>query len=279
MFLEYFTTETGRTETGGKVGLEVETDFVGDRGEPITARTTKALLALSPPVDCQLKLELGRQKLELAVAPQPTAERAIERTLEALDWLYQAAARFGARPVFAPELNASGELLWVQEERDEVWVQLDGRSALEQLCRCSSVQFTIDVNPAAATGLINRLWRQRLHQRDYEPNHQRWLAYIESSRAGYTADRYGGPEGFESLGDYCRRLESHPVVMHRGQPCHLQIGQVDDLNRDLFLRSVWWHYRLRRYGQSLALEIRPLARRTDDDITLAWGAVKAALGF
>ena len=138
MFLEYFTSETAHTKTGGQVGLEVETDFVDQAGDPISVETTTTLLGLSQtqPEDCQLKLELGRQKLELAIAPQPTAELAIERTLAGLSWLYEQASRYDAYPLFAPELDTTEDLLWVQEERDEVWVQLDGRAALEQLCRC-----------------------------------------------------------------------------------------------------------------------------------------------
>jgi cytidylate kinase len=34
---------------------------------------------------------------------------------------------------------------------------------------------------------------------------------------------------------------------------------------DLFLRSIWWNFRLRRYNNRLCIEIRTLARRTDKD--------------
>ena len=33
----------------------------------------------------------------------------------------------------------------------------------------------------------------------------------------------------------------------------------------LFIRSVWWYFRLRRYGTQLCIEIRPFARCEDDD--------------
>jgi hypothetical protein len=281
MFESYFTRGTQNTRTGAQIGLEVETDFVDQDGRPITTGVTSQLLAAAEgrPAYCTQKLELGRQKVELAIDPQASAALAIEATLESLAWLYRQAERLGAYPLAVPEIDTSEDLLWVQEDRDQIWVELDGRPALEQLCRCSSVQFTVDVHPGDAIGWINQLWGNRLDLLDYAPNHARWQAYMATSRAGYTPDRYAGPAGFESLEHYSSELVRHPVVMHHGQPSWRPTSELADLNPELFLRSVWWHYRLRRYGNRLALEIRPIARRADDQIAVAWSVVSNILGL
>jgi hypothetical protein len=278
---EYFTDGTQGTKTGGMIGIEVETDFITRNGRPLDEDSCRQILASTDgrPLVCQQKLELGRQKLEVSVAPQPTFELALEATLESLDWLYRQAAQYGAWPRFSPEVEWPGDLLFVQEERDQIWVDLDGRRALEELCRCSSIQLTVDINPADAIAAINLLQGAKLHQYDYAANHQRWLNYINLSAAQYQAGRYGGPERFEDLDDYCDQLAQYRVVMHQGQPVSLPPETVADLNIDLFLRSVWWHYRLRRFGHSLALEIRPFSRRDDDMIAARWQLVKETLGL
>ena len=226
-----------------------------------------------------MKLELARQKLELVVPPEPSAGRAIASVQSCLSWLYLAAQKLGAYPLQVPEIDFDGPLLWVQESRDEVWVELDGRPALEELCRCSSVQFTVDVNPADAIGIINRLWDAKLNEGDYAPNNQRFTAYIEQSTAAYDSLRYGGPAGFTDMQDYVQQLLRHDVVMHQGTPCKLRPDTVAGLDVDLYLRSVWWHYRLRRYGNSLALEMRPFARRADAAIDMVWLRIQDAVGF
>ena len=170
-----------------------------------------------------------------------------------------------------------GDLLWVQEERDAIWVDLDGRPALEELCRCSSVQFTVSVNPTEAIGVLNRLHAAQLHLYDYAPNHQRWLNYIAQSTAGYREDRYGDPGLFLDLQHYVARLSQHEVVMHQGQPIGRPITKVADADIELFLRSIWWHYRLRRYDHTLAVEIRPFARRKDEGFSQLWRLVAAAI--
>ena len=283
MLTQYFTNSTAGTVTGGQIGCEIETDFVdAATGYPIEETASRAIIATTDgrPSDCQHKLELGRQKFELAIAPCHTFGHLLERAQESLAWLYQTAARYGALPRMAPEISWEGNLLDESSDpRDEVWLKLDGRRALEELCRCSSVQFTVDVNPRDAVAVLSALWAAKLHELDYAPNHQRWLRYIKYSAAGYAADRYAGPDGFDSLDDYTARLAEHHVVMHRGQPVKLAPAVVPDLDVDLFLRSVWWHYRLRRYGDTLAVEIRPFARRSDDCIERYWGHIASVLGL
>lgn len=281
MLHDYFTRGTDKTKTGSMVGMEVETDFVFENGKPITTEVAGKLLQETKlrPTGVRQSLELGRQKIEIAISPQPNPALALEAMQEGLDWLYRQAAQFGARPLFEPEIHSDDELLWVQEERDAIWVNLDGREALEQLCRCSSVQFTVDVHPENAIAILNRLHAARLQEVDYAPNHRRWLNYINLSRANYRPDRYGGPEWFSDLDDYVAKLEIHEVVMHKGQPICGQASQVPDLDIDLYLRSIWWHYRLRRYGGSLAVEIRPFSRREDETFGKLWQLIANAIGL
>lgn len=277
--LQYFTQRTEMTRSGGQIGLEIETDFLLPDGRPIDEAISARLLASAPPTGSSLKLELGRQKLELNVGPKKSFSELWKVTQSSLDWLYGQARRYGAAPYFGPEIDWPEDLLFIQEERDELWAGIDGRPALEELCRCSAVQFTVDVNPADAIDWINRLHVERIHQVDYAANHRRMSTYITESKAAYKPDRYGGPQGFESLQHYVWELTQHEVVMHRGVPCWSPVDGVSDLDIDLYLRSVWWHYRLRRYGSKLALEIRPFSRRNDADIPRQWELVRQALGL
>ena len=283
MLLEYFTKGTAGTVTGGQVGCEIETDFVdATTGAPISKRVSQAILSAHAglPLGCDQKLELGRQKIELALSPCDSFDHLLELTHSSLAWLYRTAAQYGALPSLSPELLWSGSLLDVSSDpRDQLWVGLDGQAALEELCRCSSVQFTIDVHPGDAIELVNALWAAGLQQLDYEPNNRRWEAYTALSLVGYRPDRYAGPEGFDSLSDYATRLAQHDVVMHEGQPVRLSPLSVPGLDTDLFLRSIWWHYRLRRYADTLAVEIRPLARRSDDCIARYWNVIAPLIGL
>lgn len=281
LLYEYFTNGTRGSKTGKTIGMEIETDFVRDNGTSISSRVAATILQArnGRPRVCRHQLELGRQKIELAIAPQPNQQLLIEAAYDSLEWLYRLAAEYGAYPLLEPEIVTDQQLLWVQEERDELWVNLDGRDALEQLCRCSSFQFTMSVNPEEAIPILNQLWQAGVHEWDYDLNNARWLAYIALSRAGYLSDRYGGPVGFEDLYDYVYQLSRHDVVMHNGRIVRYSVEQLPDPNIDLFLRSIWWHYRLRRYGDTLALEMRPFARRSDDQIPVLLSRLSEVIGL
>jgi hypothetical protein len=282
MLLEYFTNGTESTKTGKFIGMEIETDFLNaEDGAPISIEVAKSILSATDgrPSICTQKLELGRQKIELSIAPQDSIGGLCGAAEESLDWLYKLARGLGAYPLHAPEIDWAGDLLWVQEERDALWVELDGRAALEELCRCSSVQFTVDVHPSDACTILNQLWQARLHQVDYAPNNGRWIEYIHRSRVNYRPSRYGGPAGFADLNEYAAALAVHPVLMQAGKPVNRPIHEVANVNIDLFLRSVWWHYRLRRFGSTLAVEIRPFARREDDQFEKLWKLITEATGL
>lgn len=278
--MNHFTKGTERTVTGEAIGMEIETDFLMEDGSPISEEDSRNLLndEEGRPLGCVQKLELGRQKIELSISPQPNIQLLLEAAEDSLYWLYGKAKQFGAYPFFGPEVLWEGPLLFVQEERDAVWVQVDGRPALEHLCRCSSVQFTVDVNPQDAIPMINKLWKSNLHLRDYDENARKWGRYLVTSKAGYRFNRFAGPTWFATMLDYVDQLTKHPVVMHKGHHVWTNVNRIPDLNVDLFLRSVWWHYRLRRYGEKLTIEMRPFARRKDDDFLPLWKEISRVIG-
>lgn len=279
--LNWFTHGTEGTKSAGKVGLEIETDFLDTNGLPISEEISTKILQRGRQelTGGILQLELGRQKLELSINPSPSFSELWDRAQGMLSWLYRTAEEHGAYPYFSPDLECSLPLLCVQEWRDALWAGLDGLDALEELCRCSAVQFTVDVNPGDATDWINALRTSRFHLCDYATNDKRWSRYIRRSKAGYHMDRYGGPDEFKNLPGYCANLAIYPVVMHGGQITCLPVDEVRNLDVNLFLRSVWWHYRLRRYGDSLALEVRPISRRRDEEIPEKWELIKRLLNL
>jgi len=88
-----------------------------------------------------------------------------------------------------------------------------------------------------------------------------WKRYIVDSSAKYLSNRYGGPLAFESLEDYCQALARHDVVQGTRL---VPFQDVSNLEVSLYLRSIWWHFRLKRYGNALCIEVRPMARRADE---------------
>ncbi len=43
----------------------------------------------------------------------------------------------------------------------------------------------------------------------------------------------------------------------------IPFDQAEDLNIPLFLRSIWWYFRLKSYGANLCVEVRPRPRKAD----------------
>jgi hypothetical protein len=268
--IEYFKETDSRT--GEQVGPEVETLFVDrDTRLPIVSARRAAIMATALAADdrpdgAELQTETGCHNIELSVPPG-TFDTIGDSTLQALEWLYRAAAKHGVEPVFAPTTGSTRRLLDVStSDRDRLWAVIDGEGALDLLSDCASVQFTVDVSREDAIRLINQLWASGYHRANYEFNDGRWAEYIHTSRAPYRADRYAGPHRFADLGDYVRRHQQHAVVMHNDLSVWLMPAHLSDFDIDLYLRSVWWHFRLRRYGRKLVIEIRPRARGTDKNI-------------
>lgn len=278
--MSYFTEDLS-TRTGYSVGVEVETSFLQsdsllpislaqsqeifrnllNRDWAVEAVRGELITALRSGRGDALTYELGRQNLEISAAPGTDETSALLLVESALAELYESALLVGAVPSFSPVLATSEDLLVIPDERDATWVALDGRSALKPLATISSVQFTVEVSLENAIPAINRLNDVLPNLlRDY-PQESVWREYIADSKAGYEASRYGGPQHFTSLEDYVEQLGKYKVVFV-GRLIHQeQIQQVP-----LFIRSVWWYFRLRRYGDRLCIEVRPIARTSDSAI-------------
>lgn len=273
-FTDGITSQTLQT-----VGAEVETQFVGEDGKAIQTKTSQQMLGCLTEngwlVDCRkgnlittlvdqdgnkIFYELGRHNMEVStVASTPAC--VLDVTRECLAQLYESARKVGAQPLFAPILFGDEDLLVIPDERDAIWLELDGRDALAPLARTSSVQFTISVSPQEALGILNKFGKHISSFLADFPQDAVWKRYIVDSSAKYLSNRYGGPLAFESLEDYCRALARHDVV----QGVRLVPFQdVSNLEVSLYLRSIWWHFRLKRYGNALCIEVRPMARRSDE---------------
>ncbi len=269
-------------------GTEIETHFVNESGEPIEAEVTNRILGTDPEGrPWNTTLDLGRQLIELRTDPQKSLDLSLEVTQTGLDWLYSVAEKYGAYPVFEPVLDWDGPLLWTPDgrdanaDRDTAFVRLDGREALEELCRIAAVQFTLSVPQEEAIEIVNTLLTARLQERDY-PNEANWRRYIQKALAGYAMDRYGGPEGFEDLDDYVSYVGGQSIIMRDGQICEprQQISDLGDSREGLTVavRNVWNYIRLRRYGNTLTVEIRPIARGTDSKIKEDLDVVRGIIG-
>lgn len=281
--LRYFSEGVVDSPLGNSIGIEVETSFVDFvSGRPVTVEQSQRLLEalvirlgwlitqrkknliteISDKRGNKFLYELGRQNIEFAGAPC-SPQTVIDSAQEALISLVGVGASVGIRPHLEPILKTNENLLMIPDERDAIWLELDGREALELLARISAVQFTISVPLSEAIGCLNKLGEKiSLFVKDY-PQEENWLRYIKESKANYHPLRYGGPLFFESLENYCFQLAKHSVVVG---PKLIPYGQVGELNIPLFLRSVWWYFRLKRYGNTLCIEIRPLPRLGNDKL-------------
>jgi hypothetical protein len=267
-----------------RVGSEIETFFVCDDGSAITLAQSQAILKrlvrgrgwvvagrkgdMITEVrhgTSRVLYELGYPNIELCVAPHDITD-IVERSRSLLEDLYRSAEECDAYPSFAPMFIGNGDCLALPDDRDATWLQLDGEKALSPLARISAVQYTLDVEHDDAVRKLNALNAARGQFLRSYPQDSVWRAYIKDSDACYKEDRYGGPTEFRSLLHYCEELAMHQVV------CGPQLVPFDkaELGTNesiaLFIRSVWWYFRLRRYGQKLCIEVRPLPRRRDEKL-------------
>jgi hypothetical protein len=278
--MAYFAATRGSDGTQ-RIGTEIETFFLNDDGAPITIAQSQAIMqnlrtsgwiiagekgdmvTVMRMGTSLIQYELGYPNIELSVCPYDDKEQVIGRAHYLLDDLYRAAERCGAYPSQSPIFGQSGNYLALPDDRDATWLELDGKQALSPLARISAVQFTINVPFDNAIAVINRLQRARESFLGKYPQDRIWREYVASSNAGYRADRYGGPNGFNSLEHYCDELSRHAVVSGTTLVPFEEIEWQGDEDITLFLRSVWWYFRLRRYGRNLCVEVRPIPRRRD----------------
>ncbi len=280
--IRYFTEGIENRPIANTIGVEVETSFIDMSGQPITIEQSQKLLIsmcnkygwlagkikddmLTSIFDRngnKILYELGRQNIELSTVAGKR-ENVLENTTGILKILYKAATEVGAFPYFHPILNTDENLLVIPDQRDAIWLELDGREALELLARTSAVQFTISVPLSEAVECLNKLGDNIGPFLKRYPQEEHWRRYIKDSKANYHPMRYGGSLFFDSIEDYCDKLVKHNVVVG---PQLVPYNQVTNLDIPLYLRSIWWYFRLRRYDKVLCVEIRPLARLHDEVI-------------
>ncbi len=270
--------QDGLEKPGRSIGTEIETSFVRngkaatlsetqsmlkilvERGWQPSAYRGKYLTAITDQYGNRVLYELGRQNLELAARPA-TAGTVVREAKHLLDELYSAAGQYGLEPNFKPRIESEEDLLLIADERDAAWLELDGRQALALLAGISAEQFTVEVPFDRAILCLNRLGKVAWRFLEYYPQDRIWRQYIQQSHAGYRCDRYGGPLQFTGLRAYCQALALHDVVQDGKLVPFYQAKEID---LPLFIRSVWWYFRLKRYGNRLCIEVRPLARRSDE---------------
>lgn len=278
--VRYFT-EGIVSQTLQTIGAEVETQFVDSDGNAIRTAVSQQMLnylasggwtvesqksgmitTLVDRAGNRLFYELGRHNIEVATVAT-TPDQVLGVTMACLDQVYIAANKFGAKPYFEPVLNTDEDLLVIPDERDATWLELDGRGALASLARTSSVQFTFSVAPSDSMRILNSFGLNiNSFLADY-PQDTIWKNYIADSKADYLPNRYGGPLTFKSLDDYCQTLARHKVVQG---PTLVPFADVQNLDIPLFLRSIWWYFRLKRYNNALCIEVRPMPRLADEQI-------------
>ena len=168
----------------------------------------------------------------------------------------------GLHPRGQAALETSESLLpSVRSAREEEFFQLDGYEVTNMMANTASVQFTVDVTPENAVHHLNNLGASLpeflLHYRQ----DKLWKRYVRESKAGYRPDRYGGPVRFDSLHDYCGQLARHRVISSGRLVAY---EEATDFDPHQFIKSIWWYFRLKRYGDQLCIEIRPQERRSDE---------------
>lgn len=295
--VRYFTEGVGAYETGATVGIEVETQFIDNAGHPISSVIADRIFrsnfsfwnddswnatAMNGTTitemtrvrgDDKILYELGRHNIELSFSPR-SPEVAVNEALIVLERLMIVARGCGAYPFLGPVFESDENLLLIPDERDATWLALDGVMVLNLLARTSSVQFTIDVRPEDAVLVLNKLGENMGMFLSEYPQDALWKKYIAESPAGYKSDRYGGPLFFRNIENYCERLVEHDVVLNNKLVPH---EEVMVLNIPLFIRSVWWHFRLKRYGERLCIEIRPLPRGSNESIRAQFSLVQSII--
>lgn len=292
--VRYFSSASVICAIGESVGAEIETQFIDGERCAISVETsqliigdfvekhrwniadTKGLLitSITSSTGDRISYELGRHNIEFSSSPM-SQDKIISHVRGQLEILYAIAEKYGAKPFFAPILDSKENLLVIPDKRDATWLALDGKDALNLLARTSAVQFTIDIPPENAIYCLNLLGTSiNVFLSDY-PQEALWREYIRKSNAGYEPSRYGGPIFFDNLNHYCRELVRHKMVSPDGRLVRFSEQKNPDVS--LFLRSIWWYFRLRRYGEKMCIEVRPLARRTDDMLEEQLQSVMAIL--
>ena len=169
--MSYFS--DGLVPFGNTVGAEIETSHTTRDGIPARVHDSQCIFEhllqqgwriaakKGPIISCvddamgnRIMYELGSQNIEVATAPT-TPERLLEQCKIPLTELYRAAVQAHVMPRFQPILETDENTLLITDDRDAVWVTLDGMDALKLLSTIASVQFTIEVPQENAIQCLN----------------------------------------------------------------------------------------------------------------------------
>ncbi|MBV9159368.1 MAG: hypothetical protein JO019_02095 [Candidatus Kaiserbacteria bacterium] len=239
------------------------------------------LVLVRDPAGFSYKYDAGHANFELACPPDYSARAALHKARDRLEQLYRIANSLGISPLLAPCHRGEEDTLIDLEPRDRFWLTVDGRDAFAPIARIASFQATFDVAPEEAIELINRLLQRLEHFYSWFPQFRVWQRYVHESKAGYRGDRFGGPMGFESIEEYCARIAEHKVGLIKAQRLvpFAEADLADTKEIALFIRSVWWHFRLRRNGDQLCIEVRPIGRYPDDELEARLAFVCELVGY
>lgn len=290
-------------------GLEVENLLVDDAGEPImpglsqrimtalrdrsgwreSERRHGMLTAVEKPYDragWRIFYELGAGNFELVTPLCATREARFFSPERMMSELSRSAEVCGARMLDVHyDGYAKVDNLIVPDERDAVWVELDGRPALCQLAHIASLHVNIDLtSPEEGVEFMAAL--ERLAAAEGWPladSKKCWAGYIDNGLAAYEPTRFGPPP-ISSFEGYCEALAGYKVVM-QSVPSGTEIvrkpkpfAETAVANIELFLRSVWWWQRLRVRNGRLVLEVRFLPRSSPESMRMNTVKVLSALG-
>ena len=285
------------SRTGERVGVEVETIFTERDGSPLSAQSASAFFeraagmrgwsiestyrasgqelidSVRDPYGSIISKEIGWCNIEVASPPLRRAD-AVDSVRASLDVLY---STLGYPRHTDPILRSAVSLLPSEpSDREAEFLRLDGRDVTNMMAGTSSVQFTVDVDPKDAAACLSRLGGELPQFLQDYPQDALWRRYVRESRAGYRADRYGGPLLFGSLEEYCAKMAEHRAISGGRLVEEKAAGEI---NLHQFIKSIWWYFRLKRYGDALCIEIRPQARRGDEIIQSQLNRALCAMGI
>lgn len=310
---EHFRRALTCTPKQRKIGLEVESLVVQKDGRPITVGESQGIMhvlvacgwkiveektttgeimpeRLIVRIECEgfaIIYELGWNNFELMtpVFAVSEAHTLLAQTRQHLEAFAAAVTSLGLEVLYKP-YDGHGDMntLMLPDERDQIWIALDG-DVLTVLGHIASVHLNIDIcsveeGMAFARGFLELCEKRSWPAPESAPL---WARYLAESLAGYDHDRYGPPPlMFEA---YCKRLAQMPVVMHRTDARLLipdpqrPFSEMENVDLDLFHRSVWWRARFRVRNGRLVMELRDIPRRTDDQMENDVSTVLVHLGL
>jgi len=232
----------------------------------------------------ELFYELGWNNFEIISPAYPieNVDAMFSRNDKRLQELESVCQYFGAKIIDTSWDNDLSNTLIMPDKRDEIWLKLDGQS-LYGLGHIASIHLNIDL-ASIDEGMewiekLNRYFKQV--QWPPEKNRTIWEAYLKYSFANYEEDRYAQPP--ETFVEYCQKLSEYKVVMNRvngeleiARPAQT-FAETENVDLNLFLRSIWWWSRLRVRNGKLVLEIRDIPRTLGDK--KAYSIVKEILSL